>query len=204
MVDSLDTAKAAADIGTDARTLRKFLRSNASPLQPVGQGARYVITPTDIPVLKEKFESWRGGKRAKVNSSSTAPRSSGQKRGRSKATDKVDPLEGDDLIVRLTSTIAQRQRAHGVICRHSWPHPKVKGLTVNCTAPTVADSVFCKHHTQLTWCGSDEPDPAICGPSPKMINMPTGHPHCKYHAGDISEEDFNQLLLDNPDAGMLP
>lgn len=197
---TLDTGKVASELGTDARTLRKFLRSDASPLEPVGQGARYAITQADIPELKEKFDAWRSGKRP---SSTTSQRSAGARKPRTRIVEKTDPLEDDNVMIRITSTIGERQRAHGVICNHSWPHPKVKGMPVKCTNPTVDGTRFCKFHPQITWCGGEEPVTMICGPSPEIKNNPTGHPHCRYHAGDISEDEFNQLLLDNPDADVL-
>lgn len=53
------SAKAAARrIGTDARSLRKFLRSDAWPYDPVGQGKRYAFTEKDIPKLQRGFEAW--------------------------------------------------------------------------------------------------------------------------------------------------
>lgn len=198
MTSTLDTAKVAAQLGTDARTLRKFLRSNASPLEPVGQGARYAITDADIPELQEKFDAWRSGKR-----STSTPKSSTPRKVRARAVEKIDPLESDNIMVRLGSSIGDRQRAHGVICNHSWPHPKVKGMTVKCNQPTVKDSRYCKWHPQITWCGGEEPVSMICGPSPELKNQPTGHPFCRYHNGDISEKEFNELLLDNPDADVL-
>lgn len=51
---------AARKLGTDARTLRKFLRSDASPFEPVGQGARYVFDEELFEVLKTAFEEWLG------------------------------------------------------------------------------------------------------------------------------------------------
>jgi hypothetical protein len=199
--DSLDTAKVASELGTDARTLRKFLRSSASPLAPVGQGARYVIGQDDLPELKTKFTAWQSGKSPSRSDRTSA--SGEPKRRASRAVAKVDPLSEDDMLARLNSSIGDRQRKHGVICSHSWPHPKVKGLTVKCTSPTVAGTRFCKFHPQVTWCGDEEPIALICGPSPELHNQPTGHPYCRYHNGDISEKEFNKILLDNPDGNVI-
>lgn len=53
------TAKAAAaKLGTDARTLRKFLRKENGT---VGQGQRWEIDPAKLPALKEKFDAWAKG-----------------------------------------------------------------------------------------------------------------------------------------------
>lgn len=198
--DMMDTGKAASELGTDARTFRKFLRSAASPLEPVGQGARYVIRQSDLPELKEKFAGWQSGKSP---SSTRTPRSTEPRARRARAVQKADPLAADDILTRLNSTIGARQRAHGLICNHSWSHPKVKNLTVNCTNNTVDGTKFCKFHTQVTWCGDEEPIALICGPSPEVPNQPTGHPYCRYHNGDISEKEFNELLLDNPDGDVI-
>lgn len=53
--DALSAKEAATLIGTDARTLRKFLRSQHGL---VGQGQRWAISSDDIPALKDKFEAW--------------------------------------------------------------------------------------------------------------------------------------------------
>jgi len=201
---TLDTSKVAAELGTDSRTLRKFLRSSASPLQAVGQGARYVMKPEDLPELKDKFDAWRGGRRTPTtNSSSKAPRERKSRAARLTDIERVDPLAEDDLMTRTTLSIADRQRRAGVVCNHTWPHPNVKGLTVKCTNANQKGTRYCRFHQQMTWCGGDEPAPSLCGPSPEDKNSPTGHPYCRYHNGDISEEDFNALLVDNPDAEML-
>ena len=57
------TAKAAASkLGTDGRTLRKFLRSKHGT---IGQGQRWEIDANDIDALKAEFLSWgKGGTKA--------------------------------------------------------------------------------------------------------------------------------------------
>lgn len=55
-------AKEAADkIGTDAKTLRRFIRSGKSTFRPVGSGDRYEFEEKDIPTLRKRFEEWRSG-----------------------------------------------------------------------------------------------------------------------------------------------
>jgi hypothetical protein len=201
MAEDMDTAKVASEIGTDARTLRKFLRSSVSPLQSVGQGARYTFTSADIPELKEKFESWRGGRRGSSSTPST-PKSIRTRTSRA-PVEKIDPLEADSIVERLNSSIGDRQRKHNLVCNHSWAHPRVKGLTVKCVSPTVKASKFCSFHPQMTWCGDEEPMPMVCGPSPERRDNPSGHPYCRYHAGDISESEFNLLMVDNPGADLI-
>lgn len=54
------TATLAADFDTDARTLRKFLRSADSGITPVGKGARYALPATkrEVSALRKKFNAW--------------------------------------------------------------------------------------------------------------------------------------------------
>lgn len=51
----LSAKEAAKELGTDARSLRKFLRSDASPIDPVGQGKRYEFSKGDVAKLKKVF-----------------------------------------------------------------------------------------------------------------------------------------------------
>jgi hypothetical protein len=59
--EKLSAKEAALRLGTNARTLRKFLRSKQSPIEPVGQGNRYEFTAGDIKKLKKAFTSWAKG-----------------------------------------------------------------------------------------------------------------------------------------------
>ena len=61
MTQKLSAKEAAAELGTDARTLRKFLRSKSSPIEPVGQGNRYEFTSKEVKTLKKAFLSWGAG-----------------------------------------------------------------------------------------------------------------------------------------------
>lgn len=54
------TAKQVATrCGTDSKTMRKFFRSSASTVEPVGQGGRYEFAATDLPKIKREFDAWR-------------------------------------------------------------------------------------------------------------------------------------------------
>lgn len=55
---TLTVKETAIEVGTDARTLRKFLRSDASPIAPVGKGARYAIERKSLRSIKSKFAAW--------------------------------------------------------------------------------------------------------------------------------------------------
>lgn len=57
----MDTNEVAEAIGTNARTLRQFLRSGTSTYVPVGSGARYEFTDSDLPTLTKRFSEWKGG-----------------------------------------------------------------------------------------------------------------------------------------------
>lgn len=54
----MNSQEAAREIGTDARTLRRFLRSPRSTFEAVGSGGRYQFTDKDIPTLRRKFAEW--------------------------------------------------------------------------------------------------------------------------------------------------
>lgn len=54
----LTTAEVAEALQTTPRTLRKFLRSKASGIEPVGQGKRYALSPDSVPALARKFDKW--------------------------------------------------------------------------------------------------------------------------------------------------
>lgn len=60
----VDTKSVAEHLGTDAKILRRFLRS-AGTVQPVGSGGRYQFTKADLPHLKEMFDKWAKGKNVK-------------------------------------------------------------------------------------------------------------------------------------------
>ena len=61
------TAKQVATrIGTDAKTLRKFFRSPASTVEPVGQGGRYEFDKEDLPKIKAEFDKWNSSKVVRV------------------------------------------------------------------------------------------------------------------------------------------
>lgn len=68
------TAKQVATrCGTDAKTLRKFLRSSHSTAEPVGQGGRYEFDASDLPLIKREFAAWR--KKAEARKPAAKPES---------------------------------------------------------------------------------------------------------------------------------
>jgi hypothetical protein len=50
--------EAAAELGTDGRTLRRFLRTPDSGFTPVGSGGSYSFSTADMPKLKTAFSKW--------------------------------------------------------------------------------------------------------------------------------------------------
>lgn len=77
---TLTTAEVAADLNTDPRTLRKFLRSAAAEkVTPVGKGKRYTFTKGDMRSLRSQFATWSAAKapaaevEVEVNDDADAP-----------------------------------------------------------------------------------------------------------------------------------
>ena len=58
MTKMLTATEAAAALDTDPRTFRKFLRSDAAPIDSVGKGQRYSIEARAMRSLKPRFEKW--------------------------------------------------------------------------------------------------------------------------------------------------
>lgn len=50
--------EAAAELGTDGRTLRRFLRTPDSGFVPVGSGGSYSFSTGDMPKLRAAFAKW--------------------------------------------------------------------------------------------------------------------------------------------------
>jgi len=85
----LSAKEAAAAIGTDARTLRKFLRSRSGL---IGQGNRWEIDPDEVDELKEQFEAWGKGKAARAEKATKPPVDD----------DEVDTIDADDELEEIT------------------------------------------------------------------------------------------------------
>lgn len=88
----LSAKEAAAELGTDARTLRKFLRKRSGT---IGQGNRWAIDPDDIEELREGFEAWQSeGSPVKAKADDdTKPKKAKSKKSKSK---KSQPAGGTD------------------------------------------------------------------------------------------------------------
>ena len=65
---TITTAELAAEVDTDTRTLRKFLRSDAKAQGKAtpGKGSRYAIERKQVAGLKKRFAAWTEAQAAKV------------------------------------------------------------------------------------------------------------------------------------------
>lgn len=109
----MNTQEVAAEIGTDAKTLRRFLRDPSSTFEAVGSGARYDFDEADLPVLTRKFSKWSEGQSAKPPAPVRTPRPRTSPRVR--VTDKdrdVWAEEGDVHVpdIRNPQVLAQVRR----------------------------------------------------------------------------------------------
>src|SRR5688572_18823952 len=58
----LSAKEAARELGTDARTFRKFMRATLPKDDQPGQGNRYQIDPDEVTQLRKSFKKWTNGK----------------------------------------------------------------------------------------------------------------------------------------------
>jgi hypothetical protein len=63
-MDTLSTKTVAETIGTEPRTLRRFLRDDPT-YRNAGSGGRYVFTERDMPTLRKRFDKWVAGVEAR-------------------------------------------------------------------------------------------------------------------------------------------
>lgn len=106
MSDTLTTNEVAGMLDTDAKTLRKFFRSDKCEVEPVGQGKRYVLTTKDVKKIEKAFHAWNEGKSTRASkadkptsdefNTGPATATSKPKRGKAKA-EPVEELDDEDL-----------------------------------------------------------------------------------------------------------
>lgn len=101
------TAKQVATrLGTDSKTLRKFFRSSASTIEPVGQGGRYEFAKEDIGQIGEEFKKWNSGKTPRTSSDGTKKDKDGPKKRASRMdTPPAEPLDDADEELDLDDEI---------------------------------------------------------------------------------------------------
>lgn len=108
----VDTAEVASALKTDAKVLRRFLRSPASPIKAVGSGSRYRITQADLPMLQEAFKKWAKGR---PNTIAPKPRT---------APETVDAIE--DQRRRDEEVWAEEEAKRGPIILEDIRDPRVR------------------------------------------------------------------------------
>lgn len=57
----MDSRAVADHLGTDPKTLRRFIRSDACPFAAVGAGGRYDFTADQVTAMAEAFKVWTFG-----------------------------------------------------------------------------------------------------------------------------------------------
>ena len=73
MASVLTTAELAEKIGTDPRTLRKFLRATTPKDSQPGKGSRYAIEGKSVRLLAKGFDAWKSAQDAKKAEADMTP-----------------------------------------------------------------------------------------------------------------------------------
>lgn len=96
-VDTLTAKQVATRLGTDAKNLRKFFRSKASTVEPVGQGGRYEFNASDFGKIKAEFDAWNSTKRTRTpGTGRTKTKDAARERQAQVEEVEVEELELDD------------------------------------------------------------------------------------------------------------
>lgn len=90
---TLSAKEVARDLGTDARTFRKFLREVTPKEEQPGQGGRWTFTSKDVAKLKKQFGQWS------------------DQAARTKAAKEVKDKEKDDDAKKPSSPTKGKKRA---------------------------------------------------------------------------------------------
>lgn len=64
MAEVLSSKIVASELGTEPRTLRRFLRDDPT-YRNAGSGGRYAFTEKDLPTLRKRFGKWQDGVEAR-------------------------------------------------------------------------------------------------------------------------------------------
>lgn len=88
-MSQMTTVQAAEAVGTDARTLRKFLRASAH-YDAVGQGKRYEFDEADLDALSQRFKDW-----SKPSAPAAPSKKASSKKGKGAKGAKADPVTDD-------------------------------------------------------------------------------------------------------------
>ena len=94
----LGAKEVAAEVGTDAKTLRQFFRSGKGSFTPVGAGGRYEFKESDVAKIKAEFEAWKAGKPGRGRGTGEG---GGSTRSRGRGTKVVEVIEEVEEIEEL-------------------------------------------------------------------------------------------------------
>lgn len=92
--EPLSAKEAATELGTDARTLRKFLRKRSGL---VGQGNRWAIEPKELKALKKEFDAWAKGTAEAKAAKAKPPVDDDEVESIEDLEDALQELDDDDL-----------------------------------------------------------------------------------------------------------
>lgn len=90
---TLSAKEVARELGTDARTFRKFMRATLAKEEQPGQGNRYAIEADELDDIRTAFKKWNGKSKPKTDE---APAEKPAKKGKKSKKPKVEELEEID------------------------------------------------------------------------------------------------------------
>lgn len=96
---TITTAEFAEQLGTDTKTLRKFLRKQMSKENQPGQGGRYTFDPAEVKRLTKAWDKWSEGKVDKdepKEAKDASAKKPAAKKGKAKKSEVIEELEEDD------------------------------------------------------------------------------------------------------------
>lgn len=108
---TLSAAEAASELGTDPKTLRRFLRQDPNFVN-AGSGGRYTFTDDDLPGLRDRFATWQG--RPKSSKSSTIEDKPGLPASVARSRKPSDVRAVRDLSTERVDRLEAALKAHGL------------------------------------------------------------------------------------------
>lgn len=94
--DQYSAKQIATRINTDPKVLRKFFRSEASTVEPVGLGGRYMFAKEDLDKIKQEFEAWSAGNKSRGTKRASRKTEDAPKRETQQVEELDDELELED------------------------------------------------------------------------------------------------------------
>lgn len=93
---AMSTAELAEQLGTDTKSLRKFLRSHLPKDVQPGQGGRYSFDKAEVTKLTKAYTKWSEGKPEKVEGESKPKSSRSRKKKDEAPAEVIEELDDDD------------------------------------------------------------------------------------------------------------